>query len=250
MCRCLAAFAILAPLFVLAADPPADKDKDSKQPALRVGANVPGPFHPYNVTGKFGPRKEKNKVTGKVEDVEGNYHCPITEHAEDPMVLVFTRDVEVGDKLKSLLQKLDVATAKNTNLRMAATIVFIDKNDPKPDKDTLKLLGDQNGDKAELAAAITAEDRMRELAAELRTKFTGMFTELNPFTKQNLVVVCIGSNAELTKQGYGLDQTHKITVVLFNKLEIRAVHDYEDLDDAKIDAIMTDVADKLGAKRK
>ena len=81
-------------------------------------------------------------------------------------------------------------------------------------------------------------------------KFAGMFTEVNPFTKQSLVVVCIGNPTELLKQGYELDQTHKITVVLYNKLEIRAVHDHEELDDAKIDAIMTDVADKLGAKRK
>src|SRR5438874_419347 len=129
MYRRLAAFAVLAPLFAPAAEPAADKAKDNK--GLRVGANVPGPFHPYNVTGRYGPRKEMDKE----EETEGRYHCPLTEHAEDPMVLVFTRDVEVGDKIKSLMQKLDNATAKNTNVRLAATVVFLEKQDPAPDKD-------------------------------------------------------------------------------------------------------------------
>ena len=218
------------PLFVLAADPPADKDK--KLPALRVGANVPGPFHPYNVTGRFGPQRIKDKTTQKEEDVEGRYHCPVTEHGEDPMVLVFTRDLEVGDKLKSLLQKLDTVTAANKDkVRLGATVVFLDKELPE-------VVGSSDA----------TDDRRRELAASLREKFAGMFKEDNPFTKQKLVVVCIGSDADLAK--YELDRNHKATVVLYNKLEIRAVHDVEDLDDARIDAIMQDVADKLGAKRK
>ena len=77
-----------------------------------------------------------------------------------------------------------------------------------------------------------------------------MFKEVDPFTKQNLVVVCISCDNDLQKVGYGLDRNHKATVVLYDKLEVRAVHDYEDLDDKRIDAIMADVADKLGAKRK
>lgn len=223
MRRCLAALAVLTPFFALAADPPADKDKK----ALRVGANVPGPFHPYNVTGKYGPHKEKD------EEVEGRYHCPVTEHAEDPMVLVFTRDLEVGDKLKSLLQKLDNAAKANTNVRLAATVVFLDAK-------LKEVLGSNN----------ETEDMRRDLAASLREKFAGMFTATNEFTKQNLVVVCIGSNDDLKDHGYDLNLNNKVTVVLYNKLEIRAIHDVEDLDDARIDAIMKDVADKLGATRK
>jgi hypothetical protein len=252
MRRRFAPLALLTPLFVVGAEP-ADK-KDKNQPVLRVGANLPGPFHPYNVTGKYGPRKEKDKE----EETEGRYHCPITEHAEDPMVLVFTRDTEVGDKIKSLAQKLDNATKANTNVRLAATLVFVDKEDPKPDADLLQVLGipadpDKLTDEAKklrdrVADPIAIEDRRRKLAATLAAAFRDMFKETNPFTKQNLVVVCIASNNDLGK--YNLDTTHKATVVLYNKLEIKAVHDYEDLDDAKIDAIMKDVADKLGAARK
>lgn len=225
MRRCLVAFAALTPLFALAADPPADKDKDRKESGLRVGANIPGPFHPYNVNGRYGPRK-----IGEVE-VDGTYHCPVTEHAEDPMVLVFTRDTEVGEKLKTLLQKLDDATKNNRKVRLAATVVFLDKDLPE-------VLGNKD----------ETEDARRELAAKLKEKLTGMFTEANEFTKQNLVVVCIGCDKDLKK--YELDANNKITVVLYNKLEIRAVHAAAELDDARIDAIMKDVADKLGATKK
>jgi hypothetical protein len=226
MRRCLVAFAALSPLFVLAADPPADKDKDTKRPALTVGANIPGPFHPYNVNGRYGPRK-----IGEVE-VDGTYHCPVTEHAEDPMVLVFTRDTEVGEKLKTLLQKLDDATKNNRKVRLAATVVFLD------DKLKDEVLGKTDD----------TDDARRELAAKLKERLTGMFTEANEFTKQNLVVVCIGCDKDLKK--YELDANNKITVVMYNKLEIRAVHAAAELDDARIDAIMKDVADKLGATKK
>jgi hypothetical protein len=232
MRRCLVAFAALSPLFVLAADPPAekdkDKDKDKDKPALRVGANIPGPFHPYNVNGRYGPRK-----IGEVE-VDGTYHCPVTEHAEDPMVLVFTRDLDVGEKLKTLLQKLEAATKNNTKVRLAATVVFLD------DKLKDEVIGQTDA----------TDDRRRELAASLREKLAGLFTETNEFTKQNLVVVCIGCDKDLKKVGYQLDQNHKVTVVMYNKLEIRAVHAVAELDDAHIDAIMKDVADKLGATKK
>ena len=201
------------------------------------------------MTGRYGPHKEKDKD----EESEGRFHCPVTEHAEDPMVLVFTRDVEVGDKLKSLARRLDEVTKANTNVRLAATIVFVDKEDAKPDKDLLQVLGIPDYDKADqktrdFADAIAIEDRRRELATTVRNEFKGMFTETNPFTKQNLVVVCIASNKDLDK--YKLNGTDKATVVLYHKLEIKAVHAYQDLDDAKIDAIMKDVADKLGATRK
>ena len=218
-----AALAVLTPLFVCAADPPAEKEK--KQPALRVDADVPGPFHPFNVTGRYGPHKVQN------EDVEGTYHCPVTEHAEDPMVLVFTRDLEVGDKLKSLLEKLDDVTKKNLSARLAATIVFLDKDLPD-------ILGSDDKN----------EDARRDLVAKLTAKFAGMFTEKNPFTRQNLVIVCLGSDTDLAK--YELNPEHKATVVLYNKLKIRAVHAVADLDDVCIDKIMTDVDKQLGASKK
>jgi hypothetical protein len=257
MRRRFAALAILTPWLVLAAEPAVDKAKDADKSPLRVGANLPGPFHPYNVTGRYGPRKEKDKE----EESQGRYHCPVTEHAEDPMVLVFTRDVEIGDKIKSLAKKLDDATKTNTNVRLAAAIVFVDKEDPKPGKDLLQVLGvSETPDKLtgdararddklrEEAGNIAIEDRRRELAVTLRDAFRDLFKETDPFTKQNLGVACIASNKDLDK--YKLDPTHKATVVLYKNLEVKALHDYEDLDDAKIDAIMKDVADKLGATRK
>ena len=126
------------------------------------------------------------------------------------MVLVFTRDTEVGDKLKSLLQKLDNATKANQQVRLAATVVFLDK-------DTPEVLGNTDA----------TDDRRRELAAELKDKFAGMFTTANEFTKQNLVAV----NASALKKRCGSEKKYKLDLNpqgdghLYNKLlQIGAVH--------------------------
>jgi hypothetical protein len=87
-------------------DPPAG---DKKGPPLTVGNDLPGPFHPYNINGKF----------------KGRYHCPVTEQALDPLFLVFTRDLAVSEPLKELLKALDNVVEKNPNQRLAVAVVFI-----------------------------------------------------------------------------------------------------------------------------
>src|SRR5437016_3568144 len=84
----------------LAADPPAKDAKDAKDPKdtkesspqpIVVGKDLPGAFHPLNVTG---PRK-------------GNYHCLVSDYGLNPNVLIFSRDLDFGNELKSLLKQLD-----------------------------------------------------------------------------------------------------------------------------------------------
>src|SRR3954453_6167660 len=101
----------LLPLFltalVLAADPPAEK----KPAPLKVGADLPGPFHPYNVNG---PAK-------------GRYHCLVSQQGLNPGVLVLVRGTEWSAGLKDLLRGLDgfLDKERNPSLNVGAFAVFV-----------------------------------------------------------------------------------------------------------------------------
>jgi hypothetical protein len=76
----------------------------------KVGSDIPGPFHVYNVTGKK----------------KGNYHCLVSEFGLNPVVMVVVRGVEdKDDGLQKLLVKLDDLVGRNPNTRMAAFTVFL-----------------------------------------------------------------------------------------------------------------------------
>jgi hypothetical protein len=64
------------------------------------------------------------------------------------------------------------------------------------------------------------------------------------------VVLCLDHKSDVTK--YQLSDENLVTVVLYKKLKIVAVYALpkSEFTDAAIEKIMTDVADKLGAKRK
>src|SRR4051794_39214155 len=112
MRRSLAApFALVVFLAASAGAPgqPEKKDEPKAKTGLRKGGNIPGPFHPYNLNGRRAD----------------HYHCPITEHDLGPVALVFTRDLEVGDALKSLVAKLDNAAVKNPLINLYVTVVFV-----------------------------------------------------------------------------------------------------------------------------
>src|SRR5688572_4353277 len=73
----------------------------------QVGEQVPGPFHPLNVTGAEAGKK----------------NCPYCSNAGNPVAVVFARELtpEVG----ALLKKLDEATTKNTGKSMGSYAVFL-----------------------------------------------------------------------------------------------------------------------------
>jgi hypothetical protein len=94
----------LFPVGARAADAPAVKS------GLEAGKELPGAFHPYNVTGKEA----------------GNYHCVICPQGLDPLVLVFVRNSELKDeKLLKLLEELNKAVGKESKIRLAAAAVFL-----------------------------------------------------------------------------------------------------------------------------
>ena len=75
----------------------------------QIGSDIPGPFSPYNATGK---RK-------------GRFHCLITQHELNPAAMIIVRGVEMTDPLKYLLVKLDAAVEKNPNTRLGGFAVFV-----------------------------------------------------------------------------------------------------------------------------
>jgi hypothetical protein len=141
-------------LGLAADDKPSDKKKKDTPPAkketapnkkndapLQVGANLPGSFHPYNVTG---PHKQ-------------HFHSLISEHDLDPMVMIFYKNVDFSEPLSDLLKRIDTAIAKNPDVRLGSFVVFL------PDD-----LPDVVGSKDE------TDDARRELEKKIEAAATDM----------------------------------------------------------------------------
>lgn len=77
----------------------------------QVGRDVPGPFHPLNVTG----------------DKAGKKNCLYCSNGGNPVAVVFAR--EATPAVAKLLKQLDEATVKNGKAEMGAYAVFCSDKD-------------------------------------------------------------------------------------------------------------------------
>ncbi len=206
-------FSLLALLtlmvFGVVADPPADKEKDARDESpLQIGKDLPGTFHPYNVTGTHAK----------------HFHCLISEHGLDPMVMIFHKGMDFGDPLRALVEKLDAAIEKNPDVRLASFVVFL------PD---------------ELAEVAGRDDK----SDDARLKLAESVAAWGEKIKLKHVVLCLDSKADVEK--YKLNDANLVTVVLYQKFEVAAVFALPGSElETSVDKILTAVADKLGAKRK
>jgi hypothetical protein len=215
-------------LGLAADDPPSDKKKPpaAKEDAsakkddtsLKVGKPLPGPFPLYNVTGPYKHR----------------YHCIISEHDLDPMVMIFVKNVDTADPLSSLLKRLDTAIDKNSSARLGAFVVFLPEDLPDVSGSNDKTKNEDTNTKND-DARIELENKLEGAAADMKLKN---------------VVLCLANKSDVEK--YGLSDANLITAVLYSKLNVAAIHALpkSDFTASAIEKIMTDVADKLGAKRK
>jgi hypothetical protein len=213
------AFLIFLAMSAAAGDPPAKKDAPSSKKdegGLKVGSNLPGTFHPYNVTG---PHKQR-------------FHCLISEHGLDPMVMIFCKNVDFADPLPNLLKRLDAAIDKKPDTSLGAFAVFLPDELP----DTAGS-NDQEQDKNN-----KNDDARLELAKKIEQNGSDM--------KLKHVILCLDNKSDVAK--YKLADDNLITVVLYKRLKVVAVHALpkSDFTDAAVEKIMADVADKLSAKRK
>jgi hypothetical protein len=77
----------------------------------QVGDEVPGPFHPLNVTGPDAGEKV----------------CLYCKNGPNPVAMVFAR--EINEPVVRLIQKIDAATAEHQDARMGSFVVFLSDDD-------------------------------------------------------------------------------------------------------------------------
>src|ERR1700730_3112840 len=73
----------------------------------QVGDEVPGPFHPMNVTGPNAGEKV----------------CLYCKNGTNPVAMIFAR--EMSAPLIKLIKKIDTATAKHEDAKMGSFVVFL-----------------------------------------------------------------------------------------------------------------------------
>jgi hypothetical protein len=98
----------------------------------QTGQDVPGPFHPLNVTGESAGKKA----------------CLYCSNGGNPVAVVFAR--EATPAVAKLLKQLDEATVKNAKAEMGSYAVFCNDKDGL-DKQLEKLAKDQRLTKLILA---------------------------------------------------------------------------------------------------
>jgi hypothetical protein len=80
----------------------------------QVGQEVPGPFHPLNVTGENAGEKV----------------CLFCKNGSNPVAMIFAR--EVSDNLTNLIKKIDSATAEHKDAKMGSFVVFLSDSEDLP----------------------------------------------------------------------------------------------------------------------
>lgn len=100
-------------------------EKKAVQSGPQVGKDVPGPFHPLNVTGSKAGEKA----------------CLYCANGANPVAVVFAR--EATPEVAALLKKLDACTTKNAEAKMGSYAVFCSDKEGLADalKDVAKKQG-------------------------------------------------------------------------------------------------------------
>ncbi len=149
---------------------PAQKDGKAAGGPLAPGKDLPGPFHPFNVTGPFAD----------------HFHYPVSDHNLDPGVLVFTRDLELSPPLRKLLSGLDNAIDKNPAVRLAATVTFL--------SDDLPNVVEDDDKRDELKA------KVQDLARSLNLKHAVLCLDSKPDVEKYLSDVNVAATVVLYKK--------------------------------------------------
>ncbi len=97
------AISVLGVALFLNSLPAAEQLKSGPQ----LGEDVPGPFHPLNVTGEDAGKKA----------------CLYCKNGTNPVAMVFAR--EVSPALTKLIKKIDTCTGKHKEAKMGSFVVFL-----------------------------------------------------------------------------------------------------------------------------
>jgi hypothetical protein len=109
---------LLAVITILSAFSVALAEADDLKSGPQPGQLLPGPFHPFNVSGEHA----------------NHPHCLVCDFGLKPAVMVFVRDsAEVGKPVLTFLQKLDETVGKYQDVRLKAFTVFLSEDYAKPE---------------------------------------------------------------------------------------------------------------------
>jgi len=103
----IAALSFLGLALVLSAVIAGESLKSGPQP----GDEVPGPFHPLNLTGASA----------------GEKHCLYCENGNNPVAMIFARDL--NEPVSKLIKKIDAATVEHADAKMGSFVVFLNDNE-------------------------------------------------------------------------------------------------------------------------
>jgi hypothetical protein len=201
-----------AALLAVSAAPADDKPTSDKPKAgLKEGADLPGPFHPYNV------------ANGKYEN---KFHSLTNEQGLNPGVLIFVQNVVPDDKspLVQLLHDLDKYITDKPKTRLKAFAVF--------------LFNDM--------ADVVKDDDVREGHIQELLKLRGSAP-----TPLQQMVLALDSAGSLQKNGYDIPPTTQVTVVLYNELKVNKIYTFDKaMTEADAKKIMDEVTTKLAPYKK
>lgn len=164
---------------------------DEAKPAPANVARIPGSFQCWMVTGKL----------------PGRYHSPVCEHGLNPVVLIFSRDIDEPDKpLPTLLKKIDELIVKHPDARMGCCSILLNdggfraalEGEDKEGEDFSKKLANTSKIKDELEAKLKEIDKTAEFKR-----------------------VTLGLDSPAGPKDYQLDPEGQVTVLLYNKQVIR-----------------------------
>ena len=173
------------------------------------------------------PTPEPEKATKEPRSTKHKYHCLITEYDMDPVVMLVARNLDDSAGFRDLLQKLNTLVDTNQRIRLRAFVVALYDD---------------------LTDVVTQDDKRDELAGRLE--------RLAGDLKLGGVVLTLAAPKDLAK--FKLDETAALTAVVYHKLKITAVRDFnrdvlEKPDGPEAKALLGDVsalAGKLNPKSK
>jgi hypothetical protein len=157
----------------------------------KSGATTPGPFHPYNVTGKY----------------SGQFHCLVCQYGLSPVAAVFVRGTDADDGLIELLKRLDQAVNRYDRANFRCFAVFLDKDVLRDDQRAA------SGQDAWKDAEILFKDDDRR--AELAKKLTEGVQD-----KAELKNIVLSLANDAGPSGWNLAKDADVTVVLYRDHEV------------------------------
>jgi hypothetical protein len=210
--------------------------------------NLPGPFHAYNINGKYG--RTKTEADGRTVETPGHFHCLISDHDLDPGVLIFVRglkgtlkrkDLAVAvsreKELKDLIRKLDDLSEQFPAARLETYVFFYDDN-ALPDV----VKDDDARDKL--------EKDLQPWVDELKVKHTVFCLASRSLPRPKAKADEKLQEAVPLGKLYGLDGKDdkiEITVIPYKRLRIAGRRDFlkDELDDKKVDEIVDEARKKF-----